>query len=47
MDRWYGYVQDADEIRLSVVGPFVTPRDSLQDAVASLERWRRPIVSAR
>lgn len=46
MDRWYGYVQDADEIRLSVVGPFATPLDSLQDAVASLERWRqRPAIA--
>lgn len=41
--RWYGYVQDADAdaVSLSVVGPFNTPADARQDAIASLERWRR------
>lgn len=39
-DRWYGYVQDADAVSLSIVGPFGTPGDVQPDADASLERWR-------
>lgn len=45
-DRWYGYVQDADAVSLSIVGPFDTPADALQDAAVSLERWRNHQASA-
>ena len=41
LDRWYGYVQDADAVSLSLVGPFTEPLDAIQDAGASLGRWRR------
>ena len=38
--RWYGYVQDADETSLQLVGPFTEPRHASDDAHASLIRWR-------
>jgi len=40
IDRWYGYVQDADETSLHVVGPFAEPSGVSDDACASLMRWR-------
>lgn len=46
VDRWYGYVQDADVISVSIVGPFDTPVDAWPDAVASQERWRRQLIAA-
>ena len=46
-DRWYGYVQDADAVSLSVVGPFDTPHEAQPDAAASLERWRRCPAAAQ
>ena len=39
-DRWYSYVQDADETSLHLVGPFAEPRHASDDARASLIRWR-------
>ena len=41
IDRWYGYVLDADETSLSLVGPFNSPADAREDATMSLCRWRR------
>jgi len=38
--RWYGYVQNADETSLHVVGPFTDPSRASNDAQASLVRWR-------
>ncbi len=38
--RWYGYVQNADQTSLHVVGPFAEPSRALDDAHASLFRWR-------
>ena len=40
IDRWYGYIQYADETSLHVVGPFDEPRCASDDARASLVRWR-------
>ena len=40
IDRWYGYVQSADETSLHVVGPFAEPNGASDDARASLVRWR-------
>lgn len=41
IDRWYGYVQNADETSLHLVGPFEQPIEARADAEASLNRWRR------
>ena len=38
--RWYGYVQNADETSLHIVGPFAEPSRASDDARASLFRWR-------
>ena len=40
-DRWYGYVRDAGETSLSLVGPFDSPAGAREDATASLHQWRR------
>ena len=39
VDRWYGYVHSADETSLQLVGPFVEPSRTADDARASLVRW--------
>ena len=39
-DRWYGYVADADEIGVLVVGPHCSPSDAQDDASVMLTQWR-------
>jgi hypothetical protein len=41
VDRWYGYVQDADDLGLGLVGPFAAPTGAQEDAGASLQQWRQ------
>ena len=45
IDRWYGYVQSAEETSLHIVGPFAEPSGASDDARASLVNWR--ITNAR
>lgn len=41
-DRWYGYVADADETSIDLVGPFTTAEETQTDGSMSLMRWRTP-----
>lgn len=45
-ERWYGYVTHADDISLSLVGPFDNPTDAIADGHASLAAWRRLLVDS-
>ena len=38
--RWYGYVADADETSIDLVGPFSTAGETCTDGLMSLTRWR-------
>ena len=38
--RWYGYVADADETSIDLVGPFPTAAETCTDGSMSLTRWR-------
>ena len=40
IDRWYGYVLDADGMAMQLVGPFTEPDSALEDARGALIRWR-------
>ena len=53
-DRWYGYVTEASEVTVCVVGPFPGPSDALTDGEGFLAHWRfgpgdnpRPTVEGR
>ena len=39
-DRWYGYIADADEIGMLVVGPHCSPSDAHDDVRVVLAQWR-------
>ena len=39
-DRWYGYVSEADEIDMLVVGPYGAPGEAHEDASVVLAHWR-------
>ena len=38
--RWYGYVADADETSIDLVGPFPSAAETQADGSMSLMRWR-------
>ena len=39
-ERWYGYVADADETSMDLVGPFATAAETESDGSMSMMRWR-------
>ena len=39
-ERWYGYVADADETSIDLVGPFATAAETDADGSMSLMHWR-------
>lgn len=45
-DRWYGYIADADETSIDLVGPFTTAAETQTDGSMSLARWRTPSPQA-
>ncbi len=47
MERWYGYVADADETSIDLVGPFVTAAETESDGSMSLILWRTTGPSKR
>jgi hypothetical protein len=38
--RWYGYVVHADDVSLTLVGPFDSPNDAADDGRDSLPTWQ-------
>lgn len=46
IDRWYGYVADANEIRAVVVGPFIDAAEASTDGSTSQCRWRSSVLSS-
>lgn len=38
--RWYGYVVHADDVSLTLVGPFDSPNDAADDGSDSLPTWQ-------
>ena len=45
--RWYGYVADADETSIDLVGPFPSAAETQADGSMSLMRWRTPDLPDR
>ena len=45
LDRWYGYIIDANEVVLHVVGPFNQPHAAADDASVSRGHWRIEALS--